>query len=97
MRKHYAKKSSPIFKWGGLVAFAFTLFAIFGNQGLLKLHQMRQTEKRLEQMIANIHTENNKLAREVENLHDTKYLEKVIREELGLLTPNEIVYYIERH
>lgn len=99
MRKHEFKRRyrfSMVFKWGGLAALAFTLFAVLGDQGLLKLHQMRLTEAQLGQMVHEVRAENNRLAIEIERLKETPYLEKVVREELGFLRPDEVVYYVHQ-
>ena len=96
MLKRRSKSSLPLLKWGGLVACAFALFAFFGEQGLFKLHQMNHNEARLEEMIVEIRDENDNLARELEWLKTPKYLEKVVRAELGFLRPDEVVYYVKR-
>ena len=94
MRKRMTKKASGILKWGSVAAFALVLFAVFGDQGFLKLNQMTQTEQRLVQMRDEIGSENSRLTQEIEQLKEPQYLEKVAREELGLLRPDEVVYYV---
>ncbi len=98
MQKRGVKKAqgpSNVLKWGCFAAAIFALFAVLGDQGLLRLRQVRDTEKRLDQMIEHIQSENDKLSTEAQLMRDDKYLEKVIREELGYLRPDEVVYYLE--
>lgn len=97
MLKKSRKKSSPLLKWGAVTCVSFALFAILGEQGLLKLHQLHQTEERLEEMITDINAENDALATEIALLKDPRYLEKVIRDELGYLRPDEVIYYVRPH
>lgn len=96
MLKVRSTRSALILRWGGLAAIGFALFAVFGDQGLLKLHQMSKNEQHLEQMMAEVEAENDSLAREIEQLKDPEYLEKVVRNELGYLRPNEVVYFVTK-
>ena len=95
-RKRGVKSSSTtlILKWGLVAAGTFAIFAVFGDQGLLKLHQMRQTEAQLGERLNEIRTENDRLAQAIAQLKDDAALEKVVREELGYLRPDEVIYYV---
>ncbi len=95
MRKKRVNRHSAILRWGSIAAFIFALFAVFGDQGMIKLHQMRQDKAQLEQGIQQIQEESDTVAHEIQNLKDKKYLEKVIREELGFLRPDEVIYYLQ--
>ncbi len=95
-RKRGVKNSSTtlILKWGLVAAATFAIFAVSGDQGLLKLHKMRQTEAQLGERLNDIRAENIRLAQAIAQLKDNTGLEKVVREELGYLRPDEVVYYV---
>lgn len=95
MLKWRRKFSSPLLRWGTLMSVVFAVVAIFGDQGLLKLRLMNQHEAYLTGQINWIEGENERLTHEIELLEDRRYLEKIVREELGYLRPDEVVYYIE--
>ncbi|MBI1908904.1 MAG: septum formation initiator family protein [Deltaproteobacteria bacterium] len=71
------------------------LAAIYGNQGLLKLYRLSRLEKQLESSIMENRRENQRLAFEIKRLKDPLQLERVVREELGLVRPNELVFITE--
>ena len=74
----------------GLLGFALVI--VFGNQGLIDLYRQRGTLER--QLAKNERQEraNISLLRRIERLkNDPAYLERVAREELLMVGPNEIV------
>ncbi len=76
---------------------AFSLFllglATFSKGGLLDVLRL---ERRIETIKADLHgigAENERLRREVRSLKtDLRYIEKIAREDLGLVKPGELVY-----
>jgi cell division protein FtsL len=67
--------------------------AVFTDQGLLGLYRLRQEKARMEERLAQLETENARLRVEIERLKsDRAYLEKVAREELGLVNQDEMVF-----
>ena len=46
----------------------------------------------LERKIEEVRLESDRLSKEVENLNDPEYIEKIARERLGLVRPNERVF-----
>ena len=71
------------------------LFIFLYLPGLSKLQELRTEEERLGRELADLEKKIQVL-REEKNLlqHDVAYAEKVIREELGLVKPGEMVYKI---
>jgi len=68
-------------------------FAAFTDQGLLGLFRLRHEQARMEQRLTQLEAENQKLRAEIERLKsDRAYLEKVAREELGLVHQDEMVF-----
>jgi cell division protein FtsB len=92
--KRNRKKASPILTWGTVAAVALALFAVFGDQGLLRLRHMNRIELRLEEQIVGLRGENEHLSHSIASLDDPSSLEKVVREELGYLGDNEVIFYI---
>ena len=69
------------------------LFAFLYLPGLSRYQELRQEEERLSKELVDLDQKIQKLHEEKELLrHDQAYLEKVIREELGLVRPGEMVY-----
>lgn len=68
-------------------------FAAFTDQGLLGLYHRKQEQARMEERLAQLQAENQKLRAEIERLKtDPAYLEKVAREELGMVHQDELVF-----
>jgi len=88
------KKSRPWLSLG-LIALllGFALITTFGERGLLHLWRLSGENKRLGEKNFRLHRENEILHDKINHLrHDNRYLEKVAREDLGLVWPGEIVY-----
>ena len=94
MLKRNRKQRSPIITWGTVAAIALALFAVFGDRGLLKLRHMNQIESRLAGQIEGLREENERLSLSIASLDDPVTLEKVVREELGYLGDNEVIFYV---
>lgn len=66
---------------------------LLGDSGLLRLHQLKEEHSRLESSIHEQEEINWKLKRDVRALkHNPRQLERLAREELGLVKPGEVVY-----
>ena len=88
------KKSRP---WLSLALIAlllgFALFTTLGERGMLHLWRLSGESNRLGEKNFRLHRENEILRDKINHLrHDNRYLEKVAREDLGLVWPGEIVY-----
>ena len=69
------------------------LFAFLYLPGLSRFQELRLEEERLSKELGELDQKIRALREEKELLqHDQAYLEKVIREELGLVRPGEMVY-----
>ncbi len=69
-----------------------SLLAFFGNQGGLKLYRLKKVEKRLTEKNHLLFEENVSLRKEMLALKDKKYIEHLIREDLGFVKENETIY-----
>ncbi len=71
----------------------FSFFTAFGERGLLHLWRLSEENKRLGEKNFRLYRENEILRDKIHRLrHDNRYLEKIAREDLGLVWPGEIVY-----
>lgn len=81
---------------GGLLAL-LVLVAVFGDRGLLDLWRLRRELEALHREVQALEAENERLARAIEQLrHDPGSIERLAREELGLVRPGERVLRFPR-
>jgi cell division protein FtsB len=70
-----------------------SLFTLFGERGVLHLWRLRGEKKKLEERNFLLVKENEALRERIHRLrHDDLYLEKIAREDLGLVRQGEIIY-----
>jgi cell division protein FtsB len=85
----------------GMASLVLTLGAVFGRHGLLELRQFRLERDRMATENARLEKENAALAADVEALRsDPLAIERVAREQLGLVRPGEKLILLapeERH
>jgi len=76
-----------------LFVLAMMAFTVWGDRGLLAMWRTQHDLDRLVREIEIVEQKNATLAREVQRLRsDLGYIEKIAREELGLVRPGEIVF-----
>ena len=82
--------------WAGAGCFVILiLLAVVGDRGFLDVYEFSRHLERVEHQINAVETERAKLQEEVVGLrHDLHQVEKLAREELGLVRPDEIVFAI---
>lgn len=79
-----------------LIVAASLLNALFGDRGLLELLRARQEIESLEREIAALREENQALLEEIRDLKTSPLaVERLARENLGLVKPGEIVLLIQ--
>ena len=77
------------------LALFFIFLTIFGQNGLFQIGELKRVRLELAEEVAELQISNNALRREIKGLReDPFYCERVAREELDLVRPNEVVYYI---
>ncbi len=73
------------------------LFAVFGSRGLVQIYHLKDERARIQASNARMQEENKKLAWQIDRLrHSKEEVEKVAREDLGLVREGEIVYQFEK-
>jgi cell division protein FtsB len=76
-----------------LFLLAMMAFTVWGDRGLLAMWRTQYELERLVHEIEIVEQKNATLVREVQRLRsDLVYIEKIAREELGLMRPGEIVF-----
>jgi cell division protein FtsB len=76
----------------GFFLIAMMVLTVWGKHGLLEVWSRQRHLVELAQEIDAIERENVKLSREIQRLRDDMgYIEKIAREELGLVRPGELV------
>jgi cell division protein FtsB len=75
------------------VALLWCFFIVFGERGLWHLWRLGREKRALDDLNFLLRRENDALREKIERIRrDDAYLEKIAREELGLVRPGEIVY-----
>lgn len=93
---HIRAEWNPI-QWIMMLFFvAFCWFVVFGNQGLYTYFSLLTTQKTLLEESRTLQAKADDMKREEKLLHDPRYLETIIRQELGYIRPGEVVYQSEK-
>ena len=76
----------------GLLTIAMLLLAVFNDKGALQVHAQATKLSAIETDISKLDTENNQLTSDIQALRtDPATIEKIAREELKLVKPDEVV------
>ena len=71
----------------------FALFTVFGDRGLIHFWRLSEEKRKLDERNFRLQRTNEALRERIYRLrHDNRYLEKIAREDLGLVRHGEIVY-----
>ena len=80
-----------------LILASSLLNALFGDRGFTEMLTARRDLHALEQEIATLETENQQLLKEIRSLKTSPLaIERMARERLGLVAPNEIILLIRK-
>lgn len=74
------------------VAALLVYLFVFGRHGYLRQRELARENDRLARELERVREENEQLKRELAHLDDAEAVEKLAREELGLVRPGETVY-----
>ena len=76
---------------------ALITFTVFGGRGLWQIYLLKLERDRILIGNALLNEENRKLTEQIVRLrNDKKEIEKIVREELGLVRRGEIIYQFEK-
>jgi cell division protein FtsB len=82
----------------GLAVFISAMFilTIFDERGLMHIYQLREERARIQAANTRLREENQKLTEQVNRMRNNQSeIEKIARENLGLVKKGEIVYQFE--
>lgn len=77
------------------LALALLYFSVLFFSQYWRLTQLNQTLGNLEHEITQVSEQNNEMLHEIERLHSPVYLEKLVREELGMVRPGELLFFFQ--
>lgn len=90
MRKELRNRIFLIVSLG--LACALGVYLIFGENGLLHVHRLKQEKSVLDHQVQKLQDENTRLTDQIKRLEtDKEYLETVVRDKLGVIKPDESV------
>ena len=76
---------------------SIVIYSCFSERGLLKVISLKSKLKEMEAFNESLQLENEECNEDIHLLKDdTRYIEKLAREELGLLKEGEMVYYFKK-
>ncbi len=79
-----------------LFVFVLALFAVFGDKGLVDVYRLKKERDRIVAFNRSLEKENSELEKKITLLKtDKRYIERIARDELGMIAPNEIIYMTE--
>ena len=88
-KRKLIKKKSVLYIIGAIVIIYF-VYILISQQ--VSIGSKNKEIKALQSEIDQASAETEKLQKQVDNLQDPEYIEKIAREKLGLVRPNERVY-----
>ena len=101
LRKQVAsevRKRKLIFYTVILLSFVYLIISlIFGDMGIIRHRELRNTKVRLEKQIKEVAEENGQLRSQIKSMkEDPFYPEKHAREDFGLAKPDEYIFQYDR-
>ena len=76
-----------------LIMLSLAYYFLAGNRGLIRLVQMKTEKHRLVKEVARLEEENGRFIEEIRSLkYDLRSIERIAREDLGLVKKGEVVF-----
>jgi len=74
-----------------------TINVIFGDMGLIRYFELRETKASLEAQVKEIEQDNQKLRSQLKSIKEDPFIkEKHAREDYGLAKPDELIFQYDR-
>lgn len=87
------KTPRPRVRWFRIILIAFTVVFLYASvDQQLRIHAIQYEMEDAKHNLEKVETENKKLLQERKLLTTPKYVEKIAREELGLVKPGEVPF-----
>ncbi len=85
------------FLYGIIFGFALFIFMIFAGKGLMQIHHLKKEREKISMATGRLQEENQKIAQQIDKMkkNTKEEVERIAREELGLVKKGEIVYKFE--
>jgi cell division protein FtsB len=81
----------------GLFISGMLLFALFGSRGLMQIYKLKEERDRIQAGNVRLQEDNRKLGEQINRLRNDKdEVEKIAREERGMVKKGEIIYQFEK-
>jgi cell division protein FtsB len=83
--------------YGLIFGCAFLVFMIFAGRGLMQINQLKEEREKAKVAAGKLQEENKKISRQIEKMkkNTPEEVERIAREELGLVKKGEIIYKFE--
>lgn len=79
----------------GTLVVSLVLSALFVDGGVARHERLHEELTRLEALNEELEQDNIQLRKEIEALkHDPRHVERVVREELGFVKPDEVIFIV---
>ena len=85
------------FLYGIIFGFALLIFIIFAGKGLVQIHHLKREREKVKMATGRLKEENQKIAHQIGKMkkNTKEEVERIAREELGLVKKGEIIYKFE--
>ncbi len=84
-------------RWGTLLLIGLAVWLVWTfGQGFVRSYQLKQELAEVESRIRAVEIRNEKIRSELERLQSAEYIERMAREELGLVKPGEELYILSQ-
>ncbi|MEN8134646.1 MAG: septum formation initiator family protein [Thermodesulfobacteriota bacterium] len=94
--RHIDRKTRQLLRAGWLAALLLSAWALFSPWGAIRHSRLSNEVEQLEATNRDLREDNRKLREEVDHLtNDPAYIEKIVREQHGLLKTNEFIYLFQ--
>jgi cell division protein FtsB len=83
--------------YGAIFCFAFLIFMIFAGRCVVQIQHLKEEREKVKITMDRLQEENKKIAQQIEKMKKNKQeeVERIAREELGLVKKGEIIYKFE--
>jgi cell division protein FtsB len=85
------------FLYGAVFGLALLVFTIFAGRGLMQIYHSKEEREKIKIATGRLQEENQKIAQQIEKMKKNKEeeIDRIAREELGLVKRGEIIYKFE--
>jgi cell division protein DivIC len=93
--KHPVKKRRPRLVYC-LIIIVILYFSLLFISQYRSLYQFKRTLHEIEEQITLVQAQNERMQQEIEQLYTHSYLEKMARQDLGMVRPGELLFFFQK-